>query len=213
MKTILYARVSTEDQNAAHQRAQAEAAGFVIDDVVTDQGVSGVSVPMKERPEGKRLFDMLRKGDTLVVRWVDRLGRNYQDVTDTIRHFMRQGVIIRTVINQLTFDGSTQDPMQQAVRDALIAFMSATAQAQAEATKEAQKAGIAHAKADPKAYLGRKPSYNREQLEAVKDMLSMGAGTSEIAKATGLTRQTVIRIGKDPVKADKVLKQWEPEAE
>ncbi|AHB00059.1 hypothetical protein V568_101888 [Brucella ceti TE28753-12] len=48
MKTILYARVSTEDQNAAHQRTQAEAAGFVIDEVVTDQGVSGVSVPMKE---------------------------------------------------------------------------------------------------------------------------------------------------------------------
>ncbi|WP_029670188.1 recombinase family protein, partial [Brucella suis] len=158
MKTILYARVSTEDQNAAHQRTQAEAAGFVIDEVVTDQGVSGVSVPMKERPEGKRLFDMLRKGDTLVVRWVDRLGRNYRDVTDTIQHFMRQGVIIRTVINNMTFDGSTQDPMQQAVRDALIAFMSATAQAQAEATKEAQKAGIAAAKADKDrgAYLGRK---------------------------------------------------------
>ncbi|ENT07331.1 MULTISPECIES: recombinase family protein, partial [Brucella] len=187
MKTILYARVSTEDQNAAHQRTQAEAAGFVIDEVVTDQGVSGVSVPMKERPEGKRLFDMLRKGDTLVVRWVDRLGRNYRDVTDTIQHFMRQGVIIRTVINNMTFDGSTQDPMQQAVRDALIAFMSATAQAQAEATKEAQKAGIAAAKADKDrgAYLGRKPSYDRKQLNAVQDMLAMGAGTSEIAKATG----------------------------
>ncbi|APX70846.1 MULTISPECIES: recombinase family protein [Brucella] len=213
MKTILYARVSTEDQNAAHQRTQAEAAGFVIDEVVTDQGVSGVSVPMKERPEGKRLFDMLRKGDTLVVRWVDRLGRNYRDVTDTIQHFMRQGVIIRTVINNMTFDGSTQDPMQQAVRDALIAFMSATAQAQAEATKEAQKAGIAAAKADKDrgAYLGRKPSYDRKQLNAVQDMLAMGAGTSEIAKATGLTRQTVIRIGKDPVKADQTLKQWEPQ--
>nr|WP_247872614.1 recombinase family protein [Brucella sp. 2280] len=39
----------------------------------------------------------------------------------------------------------------------------------------------------------------------------MGAGTSEIAKATGLTRQTVIRIRKDPVKADQTLKQWEPQ--
>ncbi|PWU72056.1 recombinase [Ochrobactrum sp. POC9] len=213
MKTILYARVSTDDQNAAHQKTQAEAAGFVIDEVVIDQGVSGVSVPMKERPEGKRLFDMLRKGDTLVVRWVDRLGRNYRDVTDTIQHFMRKGVIIRTVINNMTFDGSTQDPMQQAVRDALIAFMSATAQAQAEATKEAQRAGIAHAKVNPKAYLGRKPSYDRKQFNAVKDMLSMEAGTSEIAKATGLTRQTVIRIGKDPVKADQALTRWETEAE
>ena len=64
-----------------------------------------------------------------MVRWVDRLGRNYEDVCDTIRHFMRRGVVIRTVINNFTFDGSTKDAMQQAVRDALIAFMAATAQA------------------------------------------------------------------------------------
>jgi DNA invertase Pin-like site-specific DNA recombinase len=58
---------------------------------------------------------------------------------------MRRGVIIRTVINGITFDGATKDAMQCAIRDTLIAFMAATAQAQAEATKEAQRAGIAHA--------------------------------------------------------------------
>ena len=41
--TILYARVSTADQTIAHQRKQAEAAGFRIDQVVADEGVSGVS--------------------------------------------------------------------------------------------------------------------------------------------------------------------------
>jgi DNA invertase Pin-like site-specific DNA recombinase len=152
---------------------------------------------------------MLRRGDTLVVRWVDRLGRNYQDVTDTIQHFMRLGVIIRTVINGMTFDGSTQDPIQMAVRDALIAFMAATAQAQAEATKEAQKAGIAAARAgNGKVYLGRKPSYNREQLTVIQDMLSNDGGTSEIARATNLTRQTVIRIKSDPAAAEAMLAKW-----
>jgi hypothetical protein len=73
------------------------------------------------------LFDKLRAGDTLVVRWVNRLGRNYEDVCDAIRHFMRRGVVIRTVINNFTFDGSTKNPMEQAVRDALIAFMAAMA--------------------------------------------------------------------------------------
>ncbi len=53
--------------------------------------------------------------------------------------------------NGMTFDGSTTDPMQQAVLDALIAFMAATAQAQAEATKSAQRAGIDHKRrAQPK---------------------------------------------------------------
>lgn len=208
MTTILYARVSTADQNPSHQKAQAEAAGFTIDEVIADHGVSGVSTRLAERPEGKRLYDKLRRGDTLVVRWVDRLGRNYQDVTDTIRHFMRQGVIIRTVINGLTFDGATTDPMQEAVRDALIAFMAATAQAQAEATKEAQKAGIAAAKAEGTKYLGKKPSYDRKGLQTVRDMLAMGAGTSEIAKTTGLTRQTVLRVKADPAAAEAALERW-----
>lgn len=211
MQTVLYARVSTEEQNIEHQRTQAEAEGFIIDHVIADHGVSGVNTALVNRPQGKRLFDMLRKGDTLVVRWVDRLGRNYQDVTDTIRHFMRQGVIIRTVINKMTFDGSTQDPIQQAVRDALIAFMAATAQAQAEATKEAQKAGIAAAKAaDSKAYLGRKPSYDRKLFNGVQDMLSKGANVSEIARVTGLSRQTVLRIRDNPAAAIKTLEAWEP---
>lgn len=209
MATILYARVSTADQTLDHQRTQAEQAGFAIDTVIADHGVSGVSTTLRERPEGRRLFDMLRKGDTLVVRWVDRLGRNYQDVTDTIREFMRRGVIIRTVINNMTFDGATTDPVQMAVRDALIAFMAATAQAQYEATKASQRAGIEAAKAEGKTYLGRKPSYDRAALETVKDMLAMGtAGTSEIAKATGLTRQTVLRIKADPAKAEAVLAAW-----
>jgi len=105
----------------------------------------------------------------LMVRWVDRLGRNYEDVCDTIREFMRRGVVIRTVINNFTFDGATRDPMQQAVRDALIAFMAATSQAQAEATKAAQRAGIEYAKqSGDRAYIGRKPSFTREQFNKVR---------------------------------------------
>ena len=123
MKTVLYARVSTSDQTLAHQRTQAEAAGFRLDEVLADDGVSGVSTTLCERAEGKRLFDILREGDVLVVRWLDRLGRNYRDVTDAIREFMRRGVVVRTVINGMIFDGSTKNPMEQAVRDALIAFM------------------------------------------------------------------------------------------
>lgn len=208
-KTILYARVSTAEQNLDHQRTAAEAAGFKVDEVIADHGVSGVTTTLGERPEGKRLFDKLRHGDTLVVRWVDRLGRNYQDVTDTIRHFMRQGVVVRTVINGLTFDGATKDPMQQAVRDALIGFMAATAQAQAEATKEAQRNGIAATlEAQPEKYRGRKPSFTREQLTTMRDMLAQGAGASAIAKATGLTRPTVQRLRDDMAGAEAVLVKW-----
>lgn len=142
------------------------------------------------------------------MRWVDRLGRNYQDVTDTIREFMRRGVVIRTVINNMTFDGSTTDPVQQAVRDALIAFMAATAQAQAEATKEAQRAGIEAAKGDDRKYRGKKPSYSREQLELVQTRLGAGVTISQISREVGLTRQTVLRIKAVPADAEAALERW-----
>jgi DNA invertase Pin-like site-specific DNA recombinase len=48
---------------------------------------------------GRRLFGMVRAGDILVVRWVDRRGRNSADVCDTIREFLGRSVVIKTVIN------------------------------------------------------------------------------------------------------------------
>ena len=209
-QTILYARVSTADQTLEHQRTQAEAAGFRINHLIADHGVSGVSTRLADREGGKRLFDMLRAGDVLVVRWLDRLGRDYQDVTDSVREFMRRGVVVRTVINSMTFDGSTTDPMQQAVRDALLGFMAAMASAQAEATREAQRAGIAHAKAErpATAYRGRKPSYSRPAFELGRTMLASGATVAEIAKALGLSRQTVHRFKQDPEGCGAALDRW-----
>ena len=141
MTTVLYCRVSTLDQTLEHQRTQAHQNGFKPDLVLADHGVSGVSTCLRDRPEGRRLFDILREGDILVVRWVDRLGRNYQDVTDAVREFIRRGIRIETVINRMTFDGTTTDPIKQAVRDSLIAFMAATAQAKRRSLRKLRKQG------------------------------------------------------------------------
>jgi len=211
MHTILYARVSTTDQTISHQRTHAEAAGFAFDEVVSDEGVSGVSTRFAERKGGARLLDKLRRGDVLVVRWVDRLGRNYEDVTETIRTLMQRGVVVRTIINAMTFDGSTADPVQKAVRDALIAFMAATAQAQAEATKEAQRAGIQAARsgdAGDAKYKGRKPTFNADQLQRAQELLALGRAPAVIAREVGIPRATVYRIKEDPAKAAAVLAVW-----
>ncbi|MGN6552100.1 MAG: recombinase family protein [Pararhizobium sp.] len=210
MATFLYARVSTTEQTLAHQQTQAEQAGYAFDHVIADHGVSGVSVKMRDRPQGRRLFDMLRAGDTLVVRWIDRLGRNYEDVTETIREFIGRGVTVRTIINGMVFDGQPRDAMQKAVRDALIAFMAATAQAQAEATKEAQRAGIASAKAgEPDKYMGRKPKFTGDQVTTVRDLLSKGVAVAEVARTVGLPRPTVYRIKDNPAETDALLAKWD----
>jgi len=213
MATILYASVSTTEQTIEHEKTQAQAAGFVFDHVVSDDGVSGITTKLAERDCGRRLFDLLRSGDTLVVRWVDRLGRNYEDVSDNIREFMRRGVVIKTIINGMTFDGATKEPMAQAVRDALIGFMAALSQAQAEATKEAQKAGVAHAKVSPnplkpKTYLGRKPSYTEAQISQITSLTGEGKGVSEVAEQLGLSRPAVYRVLKSPAEAFSSVKAW-----
>jgi putative DNA-invertase from lambdoid prophage Rac len=214
MTTVLYCRVSTLDQTLEHQRTQAHQNGFKPDLVLADHGVSGVSTRLRERPEGRRLFDILREGDILLVRWVDRLGRNYQDVTDTVREFIRRGIRIETVINRMTFDGTTTDPIKEAVRDSLIAFMAATAQAQAQAevTKEAQKAGIAHAQAHDNGtkYRGRKPTFTCDQFTRVRELLNQGLGVSAVAKTVGLKRQSIYRIQSEPEKQLAALRSWYP---
>jgi len=211
MTTILYMRTSTRGQTIEHQLTQARQAGFTIDEVVADAGESGVATKLEERPQGRRLFDMLRAGDTLVVRWVDRLGRNYRDVSAVLDALMRKGVVVRTVIQNMVFDGSITDPMQQAVRDALMRFMAALSQAQAEATKDAQRAGIEHVRKGEDArrrYRGRKPSYDRAKYQSVRDMLELQLGPSEIARSTGLTVQTILRIRDDPGACEAALTAW-----
>ncbi len=122
---------------------------------------------------------------------------------------MRRGVIVKTIINGMTFDGATDDPMQKSVRDALIGFMAALSQAQAEATKEAQRAGIAHAKASPdKKYLGRKPTYTEAHVSEVIALGGDGVGISEIAKRLNLSRQTIYRIQRSPDEAVAAVRAW-----
>jgi DNA invertase Pin-like site-specific DNA recombinase len=79
-----------------------------------------------------------------------------------------------------------------------------------EAIKAAQRAGIEHAKQnDGRTYLGRKPSFTREQFVKVRAMLGQQTvGIGQIAKETGLTRQTVYRIKDDPAGAEGALAVW-----
>ena len=208
-KTVLYVRTSTSEQTIEHQLSQAKQAGFTFDDVIEDEGVSGVSTPLAERPNGKRLFDLLRDGDTLLVRWVDRLGRNYDDIQKNIRLFLDRGVTIRTVINSMTFDAKPTDAMAKAMRDAMLSFMSAMAEAQALAMKEAQSAGIAHAKATkPDSYKGRKPSYTAAQVSLIMQKFKEGDGVNKIARDVGLSKFSVSRITRDPDKALESLSRW-----
>ena len=92
----------------------------------------------------------------------------------------------------------------------MLGFMAAMAQAQAEVTKEAQKAGIAHAQTNDNGtkYRGRKPTYTLDSLIQVQELLGQGIGVSEVAKTTGVRRQTIYRIKQDPARQVAALAAW-----
>jgi DNA invertase Pin-like site-specific DNA recombinase len=88
--------------------------------------------------------------------------------------------------------------------------------AQAAATKLAMKAGIERAKIEDaerdrgerRHYMGRKPSFDRAQLNAVRDLLGKGLGVSETAKQARVSRQTIYRIQADLAGAEAALMRW-----
>lgn len=73
------------------------------------------------------------------------------------------------------FDCAKKESLQQALRDALIAFMAAPSDAKAEAKKEAQVAGVSHAKPTI-GNVGRKSSFTHKQRRIVKDLASARRG-------------------------------------
>jgi putative DNA-invertase from lambdoid prophage Rac len=97
--------------------------------------------------------------------------------------------------------------------------LSEPTKAQAEATKSAQRAGIDHKRrAQPSAYLRRKPSYDRATFDRIRFALDSASppsldsasppSLSTIAKAERLSKQTVFRLKQDPQAALAALDAW-----
>ena len=68
-----YVRVSTKEQNEDRQLLAMRE--FEVDSIYTDKQ-SGKDF---ERPQYQRMLRKLKKDDTLVIKSIDRLGRNYED--------------------------------------------------------------------------------------------------------------------------------------
>ena len=87
---IAYYRVSTGDQSIDAQRA---AMGGGFDTEYSDEGISGATLAA-ERPGFAKLIANVRKGDTVCVYAVDRLGRDALDVQGTVKRLLDGGVIV-----------------------------------------------------------------------------------------------------------------------
>lgn len=191
-----YARVSTTDQNLDRQIEALEQAGA---EKIFQEKMSGKS--MTERLELQRALQFLREKDTLIVESLDRLGRNYDDIVQTVQKLDQKEVGL-IVLNLPILNQEMGDPnLQKLIRNMIVQLLSWTAQNEREEIKRKQRQGIEIAKRKGH-YKGRPVKYSAEAknprdrmiYHVIVNKLKQEEPIKKIAEETGVTRDTVYRI-------------------
>lgn len=178
--TIAYVRVSTDDQSTSAQRHKIEIR-HKIDEWFCDEATSG-AIKARQREGFGKLLSYVRKGDTVVVTAVDRLGRNTIDVLETVEALKSKGVSVVSL--REGFDLSTATGM------AILGIMSTLAELERSNIKERQMAGIERAKAEGKA-LGRVKTIDDASVAAWRQ--DNNASIKQTAEHFGISTASVKR--------------------
>ena len=175
-KLFGYARVSTEDQETAIQEAALRAAGCLT--VFAEQR-SGTTTA--GRTELRRVLDIVRKGDVLVVTRIDRLARSIADLSAIVAELEGKGAHLKATEQPI----DTTTPAGRAFLQMLGVF----AEFETAIRRERQMEGIAKAKAAG-VYKGRPATIDDTE---VRKLSAEGKGATEIAKILGIGRASVYR--------------------
>lgn len=136
-----YYRVSSIDQNPERQLVALKAAGC---DVICGDKLSGKDF---QRPEYQALLNRIKPGDTLIIKSIDRLGRNYDGILDQWRELTQRGVGIRVLDMPLLDTSKDRDLTGRLISDIVLQLLSYVAQTEREFNRQRQAEGIAAAKA------------------------------------------------------------------
>jgi len=172
-----YARVSTGDQDVASQTMRLEEAGAIK--VFTDVR-SGKSM---DRPGLTELLAYARKGDTLAVVRLDRLGRSLAELISVVEQLKARGVALLSLEEKI--DTSS------AAGELIFHVFGAIAHFERRLIAERTKDGIAAARARGKVP-GRQP-VDLNKVQAAIKLVEAGLSPTEAASQLGLGRSTVYR--------------------
>ena len=152
-KTYGYARVSTKEQNLDRQLRALLDCGVDERDIVTDKA-SGASL---ERPGYAVLKNtMLREGDTLIIKSLDRLSRNKEHIKQELEYFKSQHIRVRVIDLPTTMTElpEGQEWVFKMINSILIEVLSSIAEQERLTIRQRQSEGIAAAK-EKGSHLGR----------------------------------------------------------
>ncbi len=139
-----YVRLSTREQNEQRQMIAMKEYGVEEARIYTDKQ-SGKDFARKNY---KRLLRRLKSGDTLVIKSIDRLGRNYEEILEQWRCITKEKQAAIVVLDMPLLDTrQTRDLTGTLIADLVLQLLSYVAQTERESIRQRQAEGIAAAKA------------------------------------------------------------------
>ncbi len=181
MRNFGYARVSTTEQNMDLQVTALTAAGCGT--ILTDEGFSGSDF---SRPGLTKMLRTLRRGDTLMVWRLDRLGRSLFELLKLIRDLNKRGVEFRSLSENL--DTSTS------AGRLLLHVLASMAEFERSLISERTRAGMAAARARG-SRIGRRPAMTLDQLADARAAIDRGhRPIAEVAGEYRIHPRTLSRL-------------------
>lgn len=188
-KTFYYARVSTREQNLDRQLEAFKSLGADEREIITDKE-SGKSL---DRPGYQALKSaMLRAGDTLVIKSLDRLSRSKADIHNELQWFKDNSIRLKVIDLPTTMmelpEG--QEWVFEMVNNILIEVLGTIAEQERLTIRQRQREGINAAKAKGK-HLGRPAVPKPDNWETVIALWQDGQITAkEAMRKSGLRKNT-----------------------
>lgn len=199
-----YIRVSTKDQNENRQI-----------DAMHEFGVNKLYIEKQSgkdfnRPHYQMLVKKLKRGDVLVVKSIDRLGRNYEQILEQWRIITKtKGADIVVLDMPLLDTRSGKDLMGTLISDIVLQLLSYVAQTERDFIRQRQAEGIAAAKARGIRF-GRTPMKKPAEYYTLRDMWLMGnISAREAAKHLHVTHKTFLRwVHDDNMQVERGEREW-----
>ena len=191
-----YIRVSSRDQNEERQLVAMRAAQVPEKNVYMDKQ-SGKDF---DRRSYQRLLRKLKDGDTLVIKSIDRLGRNYEEILEQWRIITKEKSAAIVVLDMPLLDTRrNRDLTGTLIADIVLQLLSYVAQTEREFIHQRQAEGIAAAKARGVKF-GRPRKVLPEGFGEVKARWERGELSARAAgKLLGVTHRSFLLWAQDDV--------------
>ena len=159
-----YVRVSTKEQNEQRQMIALREFGLKDEQIFMDKQ-SGKDF---ERKSYKRMIRKIKSGDTIVIKSIDRLGRNYDEILEQWRIITKEKQVAVVVLDMPLLDTrQNRDLTGTLIADIVLQLLSYVAQTEREFIRQRQAEGIAAAK-EQGVKFGRRPMERPAEFACLK---------------------------------------------